>query len=652
MRIGIVAWCGIGVIILGYLMLRLMVYVNPVVPPLLIAVAVVYLLNPLVSALERRGVPRVAGAGIVYVLFLCIVALVISLLVPVVARQVTQVIDHFPDYLADAQATIRRVAARFGQEPDFRLDAEQVREWLSAGENRQAVTRYLTGLRSVTNSVISGLIIFVLGPVMAFYLLVDLPRLRRGAMALIPPGRREEIRGLMDRIGQAVGGFFRGQLLVALFVGVASSIGLWAIGLPFWLLVGMVAGVFNLVPLVGPFIGGGLAVIIALVSGEPLKAVWAALVLLAVQQIDNHLISPNVMGRTVQLHPVVVMLALLVGASFAGLFGMLVIVPLVAVAKIVFLFMWSKYVDYGDELTQGDPERIRSSRAVTASAQPWPAGRRGDDHRGGGVAVGRPGAVGDQEHGPDHLGELEVGRAVADGGRPGRVEAAAGQVGGGRAGLADPGREQVVGVGRAGAEVRVGAAQAAVVEQPRPAQPAAGQQGVGGGRVDLAAEQEGAPAAEVPGGVRLDPAGEVLQHRGQGARPLQGLGRAVAQVAGGLAPDQLDLPAPDQHRAQLGDGVAGPEQAARLPELLGRAARDQHHLQPGPVGGDQRLGRGQGGPAVQVGQQRPVPADQRPVDVGEEQRRGGAGRAAARRRPGPAPARYSDAATGSARRRR
>jgi len=355
-RIGIMAWCGIGVIILGYLMLRLVVYVNPVVPPLLIAVAVVYLLNPLVSALERRGVARLAGAGIVYVLFLCIVALVVSLLVPLVTRQVSSVIDHFPDYLADGQALVRDVAARFGQEPNFKLDADHVRDWLSAGENRQAVTRYLTGLRSVTNSVISGLIIIVLGPVMAFYLLVDLPRLNRGAMALVPPGRREEIRGLMDRIGQAVGGFFRGQLLVALFVGVASSIGLWAIGLPFWLLVGMVAGIFNLVPLVGPFIGGGLAVIIALVSGQPLKAVWAALVLLVVQQIDNHLISPNVMGRTVQLHPVVVMLALLVGASFAGLFGMLVIVPLVAVVKIVFLFIWSKYVDYGDELTQGSPD--------------------------------------------------------------------------------------------------------------------------------------------------------------------------------------------------------------------------------------------------------------------------------------------------------
>jgi predicted PurR-regulated permease PerM len=175
-------------------------------------------------------------------------------------------------------------------------------------------------------------------------------------MALVPPGRREEMRGLMDRVSQAVGGFFRGQLLVALFVGVASSIGLWAVGLPFWLLVGIVAGVFNLVPLIGPFIAGGLAVIIALIGGEPLTALWAALVLLAVQQIDNHLVSPNVMSRTVQLHPVVVMLALLVGASFAGLFGMLVIVPLVAVAKIVFLYLWSRYVDYGDELVRGGLE--------------------------------------------------------------------------------------------------------------------------------------------------------------------------------------------------------------------------------------------------------------------------------------------------------
>src|SRR4029453_6133547 len=127
LRIGITAWCGIGVIVLCYLLLRLMVYANPVIPPLLIAVVLVYLLNPVVTARGRGGVPRGAGAGLVFLVVLCIGGLIVSLLVPVVARQVSQVIEHFPDYLADAQGYVRRGGARFGQEPNFRLAAGPVR---------------------------------------------------------------------------------------------------------------------------------------------------------------------------------------------------------------------------------------------------------------------------------------------------------------------------------------------------------------------------------------------------------------------------------------------------------------------------------------------------------------------------------------------
>jgi len=353
-RFGVAAWAGIGMVVLGWLLLRLLGYASVLIPPLLIALVVVYLLNPVVTALERRGMPRVAGAAVVYLLFLAVVALLISLLVPVITRQVVAVADDFPQYSRDAQAQIERLGRRFGQHWEVNLDAERVQAWLAQSGNQQAVTRYVTGLRSFTSSLLHGLVLFILGPIMAFYLLVDLPRLRRGALAMIPPRRRDELRDLFDRMGKAVGGFFRGQLLVALFVGVASSLALYLIHLPFWLLVGIVAGVFNLVPLVGPFIGGGLAVVIALVSGKPLMALWAAVALTIVQQVDNHLISPNVMSRTVQLHPVVVMLGLLLGATFGGLFGMLVVVPLVAVAKILFLFLWSRYVSYGDELVKNE----------------------------------------------------------------------------------------------------------------------------------------------------------------------------------------------------------------------------------------------------------------------------------------------------------
>jgi predicted PurR-regulated permease PerM len=352
-RFGIAAWAGIGILLLAWLLLRVLGFARPTVAPLLIALVVVYLLNPIVTALERRGTPRVAGAAVVYLLFIALVALVLSVIAPLIGRQVAAVADDFPAYVADAQDQVRRLGERFGQRWEPNLDADRVSQWLSETGNRQTVTRYLTGLRSFTTSLLHALVVLVLGPIMAFYLLVDLPRLQRGALAMIPPRSRDDMRELGDDIGRTVGGFFRGQLLVALFVGIASSVGLYLIHLPFWLLVGIVAGLFNLVPLIGPFIGGGLAVVIALLSGKPVTALLAVVVLTVVQQIDNHLISPNVMGRTVRLHPVVVMLALLLGATVGGLFGMLVVVPLVGVAKIVFLFCWARFVDYGADLVEG-----------------------------------------------------------------------------------------------------------------------------------------------------------------------------------------------------------------------------------------------------------------------------------------------------------
>jgi predicted PurR-regulated permease PerM len=353
-RVGIAAWAGIGVLLFAWLLLRVLGFAQPLLAPLLIALVVVYLLNPVVSALERRGTPRVAGAAVVYLVFVALVALLLSFVIPLAGRQVVAVADDFPAYVEDVQVQVTRVGQRFGQTWELNLDADRVSEWLSEAGNRQTVTRYLTGLGSFTTSLLHALVILILGPIMAFYLLVDLPRLKRGTLAMIPPARREEMGALGERVGKAVGGFLRGQLLVALFVGVASSIGLYLIHLPFWLLVGLVAGVFNLVPLIGPFIGGALAVVIALLDGDPVQALLAVVVLTVVQQIDNHLISPNVMGRTVQLHPVVVMLALLLGATVGGLFGMLVVVPLVAVAKIVFLFGWQRFVDYGDDLVDPD----------------------------------------------------------------------------------------------------------------------------------------------------------------------------------------------------------------------------------------------------------------------------------------------------------
>jgi predicted PurR-regulated permease PerM len=149
---------------------------------------------------------------------------------------------------------------------------------------------------------------------------------------------------LARRMNAAVGGFFRGQLVVALIVGILASIGLFIIHLPFWLLIGMVAGFFNMIPLVGPYIGGIPALVIALTTKEPITGLWVILIMVAVQQIDNHFISPLVMQRVVKLHPVLVMLALLLGGTLGGFFGLLVAVPTAAILKILVGHLWRIHV--------------------------------------------------------------------------------------------------------------------------------------------------------------------------------------------------------------------------------------------------------------------------------------------------------------------
>jgi predicted PurR-regulated permease PerM len=174
--------------------------------------------------------------------------------------------------------------------------------------------------------------------------------LRRAALRLVPPDRREEASEVASSVGTAMGGFFRGQLLVALIVGIMSSVGLRIIGLPYWLVVGFIAGFFNLVPLIGPFVGAVPAILIAAALKPPITILWVIVVMLVVQQIDNHFISPNVMRLTVRLHPVTVMISLIAGATLAGFWGMLLAVPLVASAKMIAGHFWRTRVPWGPEV--------------------------------------------------------------------------------------------------------------------------------------------------------------------------------------------------------------------------------------------------------------------------------------------------------------
>jgi predicted PurR-regulated permease PerM len=359
-RVGVSAWSIIGILILLALSLWALQKIKVIFPPLLLAILIIYLLNPLVSRLEERGVSRLLGVLLSYVVVLGGITLLVIALTPFVSNQIDNFSHQWPQFRGQTISFVDKTAASLEKRTGLQLDTSQVDCLLGADatptgptharcdeltqEFRQQITTRLGGIVRIGFSVIGIVFIFIVSAVLALYLLIDLPDIQKDLLHLVPEAQQAEVADLGSKIGKAIGGFFRGQLLVALLVGVLSAAGFALIRLPFWLVIGAIAGFFNLVPLVGPFIGGGLGFFVGSVTGGVQLGLKAALVEFIVQQIDNHFISPNVMRRTVELHPVTVMLSIIAGGALGGFWGVLLVVPAVAVAKLILGHLWATRV--------------------------------------------------------------------------------------------------------------------------------------------------------------------------------------------------------------------------------------------------------------------------------------------------------------------
>jgi predicted PurR-regulated permease PerM len=344
-RVFVLAWAAVGIVILAYLVLRYVLYpVRVVFPPLLLALILVYLLNPPVTRLERRGMRRGWATLITYVVALVALGGLLVWLIPLVSHQVGEFSRSIPDLLHRAERGLLHFARRLG----LRVRSANI---LGAFGKSGSVGEYIGRVTSVSSAV--GLVlVLVLGPILAFYLLVDLPKMRRTLEAAVPARRRREVQHLAGRVSTAVGGYFRGQLLVAALIGAFCMLGFWFIGLPYWAPVGLIVGLFSLIPFIGPFLGAIPSLFVAFTTprsasggvlhprpGWPL-AVAASVVLLIIQQADALVVSPRLVSRSVRLHPVTVMLSLLVAGTIAGVWGMLLAIPTVAAAKILVVHYW------------------------------------------------------------------------------------------------------------------------------------------------------------------------------------------------------------------------------------------------------------------------------------------------------------------------
>ncbi len=362
-RVFVVAWAAIGMVILAYLVLRYVLYpVRLVFPPLFLALILVYLLNPPVKWLERKGMRRGYATLVTYLVALVALGGLLAWLIPLTSHQVGEFSRSIPDLLHRAERGLLHFSRKLG----LRVRSANI---LGAFGKSGSVGEYIGRVTSVSSAVGLALVL-VLGPILAFYILVDLPKLRRTLEAAVPARRRGEVQHLAGRVSAAVGGYFRGQLLVAALIGAFCMLGFWVVGLPYWAPVGLIVGLFSLIPFIGPFLGAIPTLFVAFTTphgapggllhprpGWPL-AVAASVVLLVIQQVDALVVSPRLVSRSVRLHPVTVMLSLLVAGTIAGVWGMLLSIPAVAAVKILVVHYWDTRMVWpprGVEETTGRP---------------------------------------------------------------------------------------------------------------------------------------------------------------------------------------------------------------------------------------------------------------------------------------------------------
>ncbi|WP_338788577.1 AI-2E family transporter [Metabacillus sp. FJAT-53654] len=322
----------------SFLFEPIIVFASTLFFPILIAGILFFIFAPLVKLLEKGKVPRTLAILIPYLVFIGVIWALIAFIGPILSEQLTDLITNFPRYVDEFSEFILNMS----QTSWFKWVMEQ--QYVSFEQIEETLTGYATSLpENITSSfstvlgVVTNITLTIITvPFILFYMLKDGHKLPSTAVNFVPTSYRNEALKIFQDLYETLAAYIQGQLIVSLAVGVGCFIGYTIIGLDYALVLGLVVAVANIIPYLGPFIGAAPAVIIALLD-SPTKALLAAIVVTVVQQIDGNFLSPLIIGKRLNTHPLTIILLLIGAGSFGGVLGMILAVPTYAVLKAVTL---------------------------------------------------------------------------------------------------------------------------------------------------------------------------------------------------------------------------------------------------------------------------------------------------------------------------
>jgi predicted PurR-regulated permease PerM len=283
---------------------------------------------------------RIFTILVTYFAVIALIAVIIASVYLMIGGQLSKNIDinHMFEYIVNYLSGFKFGDISITDNPAIKETIASIENWIQG-----YLSSNISTLGDTVTSIGSTVVTVVISLIISIYFLMDYESLverindvYKGSFGRTVPGRK--IYNIVSIFNRTFKQFLRGQLLEAVLVAVLSVIALWIAGVNYYGIIGVIAGICNLVPFVGPWIGAIVAAVVSLLGGGYMTAVWAVVAMVIVQQIDNHLLAPKIVGDSVGLHPVITMVVLIIGADVGGIVGMLLAVPVAATVKNILVY--------------------------------------------------------------------------------------------------------------------------------------------------------------------------------------------------------------------------------------------------------------------------------------------------------------------------
>lgn len=321
------------------------IFISTIFIPLILSGLMFYILNPIVKLVEKikiknRKLPHTPVVLLVLLVVFLIFAGALILVVPQLITQITKLLNNIPAFTDSMQTQMNKfLSSDIGRKLNLKVSTSSLESQFEQYA-KSLLMGTVNGLGAAISMITSITITAITVPVMVFYMLNDGHKLMPSIKRLFNPRRADAIEKLMLKMSKTISQYITGQAIECLFIAVFTGIGYLIIQQPYALLLGIVAGIANVIPYVGPYIGILPSLIVA-ITVSPWQLLWVTIVVVIVQQVDGNVVYPNIIGKTLKIHPLTIIIILLAAGNIAGIGGMILAIPFYAIVRTIVEFIWN-----------------------------------------------------------------------------------------------------------------------------------------------------------------------------------------------------------------------------------------------------------------------------------------------------------------------